>query len=179
MTRQDVLKLFPTASEDSITAILNMHNTEVENEKTKNKADAKDKETIKNLQEQLEALQNKDLSEVDKLQKQIDKLTADNEQATRTIRNMEMKTSIIGQGISAEDADQFIEQMGKDSFDAGILGEMIKNAVAKKEKDALHATPNPSGTKGGTDKRSDAEKLAATLYSGDNKQQDILSNYTK
>lgn len=179
MTRQDVLKLFPTATEEAITSMLNMHNSEVETEKSKNKADAKDKETIKNLQDQLEALQNKDLTEVDKLQKQIDKLTADNEQAAKTIRNMEMKTAIINQGISADDADKFIEQMGKDSFDANVLGEIVKNAIAQKEKADLHNTPNPSGSKGGTDSRTDAEKLAATLYSGDEKPKDILSNYTK
>ena len=55
---------------------------------------------------------------------------------------------------------------------------MIKNAVAQKEKDALHSTPNPSGNKGKADNRSDAEKLVANLYSGENGPKDILSNYT-
>lgn len=179
MTRQDVLKLFPTATEEAITQMLNMHNSELEGEKSKNKADAKDKETIKSLQEQIEALQNKDLTEVDKLQKQIDKLNAENQQATQTIRNMEMKTALLGQGLSTDDADKFIAQMGKDTFDASVLGEIIKNAIAQKEKDDLHKTPNPTGAKGGTDTRSDAEKLASSLYSNNsNAPKDILSNYT-
>ena len=180
MTRQDVLKQFPTATEDQITAILNMHNSELENEKAKNKADAGDKDKIKALEEQLEAIQNKDLSDAEKLQKQIDDLTKANQTANQTIKDMEMKNNLLGKGISAEDADKFIAGIKEDKFDTGILETMINNAVAAKEKADLKKTPNHGGSGGNPeDTKTDAEKLVTSLglASSSTKQNDVISNY--
>jgi TolA-binding protein len=178
MTREDILKLFPTATEEQIKSILGKHHEEVSAEKAKNKASAENEATIAELRKQLEDLQNKDLSDTDKLQKQIDDLTKQNQAANNTIKNMELKNSLLGKGISAEDADKFIEGLKADKFDAGILEGMINNAIAAKEKSDLKNTPNLGGANGG-DSKSDAEKLVAGIYSSDKKQQDILSNYIK
>lgn len=178
MTRESVLKLFPTATEDQIKALLNQHHEELSAEKAKNKASDDNEATIKELRKQIEEMQNKDLSDVEKMQKQIDELTKANQTANSTIRNMEMKADLLGKGISAEDADKFIEGMKAEKFDAGILESMIKNAVAEKEKADMKNTPNLGGTSGG-EKKSDAEKFVEGLYSSENKPQDILSNYIK
>ena len=179
MTRDEIVKLFPTASEEAISALLNMHHSELNAEKAKNKADASDKDTIKSLQEQLEALQNKDLTDSEKLQKQIDELTKANQTANQTIKNMEMKAELLGKGIAAEDADKFIAAMKADKFDASILETMINNAVAAKEKADLKNTPNLGGSAGEEVGNKVVEGIIKGLYSSDNKPQDILSNYIK
>lgn len=180
MTREDVLKLFPTATEEAISSILNMHHTELNAEKEKVKPNTEDKEKIKSLTEQLEALQNKDLSDAEKLQKQIDDLTKANQTANQTIKDMETKNNLLSKGITAEDADKFIAGMKADNFDAGILETMINNAVAAKEKKDLQNTPNHGGSGGSADdKKTDAEKLVSSLGLGssDTKQSDVISNY--
>lgn len=180
MTREDVLKLFPTATEEAISSMLNMHHTELNAEKEKVKPNTEDKEKIKSLTEQLEALQNKDLSDAEKLQKQIDDLTKANQTANQTIKDMETKNNLLSKGITAEDADKFIAGMKADNFDAGILETMINNAVAAKEKKDLQNTPNHGGAGGNPDdKKTDAEKLVSSLGLGssETKQSDVLSNY--
>lgn len=180
MTREDVLKLFPTATEEQIKTLLNQHHSELDVEKSKNKANADNEATIKDLRKQIEDMQNKDLSDVEKLQKQIDELTSANQTANQTIKDMEMKNNLLGKGISAEDADKFIAGMKEDKFDAGILETMINNAVAAKEKADLHNTPNHGGNgKSEDDKKTDAEKLVSSLglASSENKSVDVISNY--
>ena len=176
MTREVILKLFPTATEEQITALLNQHHEELNAEKAKNKSNAENESTIAELRKQLEDIQNKDLSDAEKLQKQIDDLTKKNQIAESTIKNMELKNSLLGKGISAEDADKFIEGMKADKFDAGILETMINNAVAAKEQADLKKTPNLGGTNGG-DNKSDAEKMVEGLFSSDDQPKDILSHY--
>jgi len=176
MTREEILKLFPTATEEAIKALLNQHHEELNAEKAKNKSNADNEATIADLRKQLEDIQSKDLSDAEKLQKQIDDLTKQNQIANNTIKNMELKNSLLGKGISADDADKFIEGMKADKFDAGILEAMINNAAAAKEQANLKKTPNLGGTNGGNVK-SDAEKLVEGLYSSDNQPKDILSNY--
>lgn len=176
MTREDVLKLFPTATEEAIKAILNQHHEELNVEKSKNKASADNESTIANLRKQLEDMQSKDLSDAEKLQKQIDELTKQNQAANNTIKNMELKNSLLGKGISADDADKFIAGMSSDKFDAGILETMINNAIAAKEQADLKKTPNLGGSAGG-DNKTAAEKMVEGLYTSDSTPKDILSNY--
>ena len=66
MTREDVLKLFPTATEEQIKTLLNQHHSELDVEKSKNKANADNEATIKDLRKQIEDMQNKDLSDAEK-----------------------------------------------------------------------------------------------------------------
>lgn len=178
MTRDGILKIFPTATEEAIQTLLNQHHEELNEEiAAKDMASKENEATIKDLQKQLEALQNKDLSDAEKLQKQIDDLTKANQTANQTIENMEMKAELLGKGIAAEDADKFIAAMKADKFDASILETMINNAVAAKEKADLKNTPNLGGSAGEGGGNKVVEGIIKGLYSPDNKPQDILSNY--
>lgn len=179
MTRADIMTIFPTATEEQITQILNSHHSALsaEQAKTKSAKDAKAEELAK-LQAQLEELQNKDIPDVDKLQKQIDKLQGEYDKAQLTIKNMELKTSLLGQGVSEDDADNFIASMNGDKFDASVIGNIIKNAISKAEESKLDSTPDPSGGGAKTETQTDAEKIAANLYGASgNKDGDILAHY--
>lgn len=182
MTREDVLKLFPTATEEAISSMLNMHHSELEAEKAKVKPNNEDKEKIKSLTEQLEALQNKDLSDAEKLQKQIDDLTKANQTANQTIKDMETKNNLLSKGITAEDADKFIAGMKADNFDAGIIETMINNAVAAKEKKDLQNTPNhgSSGSNSDNDSKkteSLAKEIASSISGETKTSSDIVNAY--
>lgn len=179
MTRQDVIKLFPDATEEQITNLLNAHHKDVDAEKEKAKASSKDSaDKVAELQAQLEALQNKDTPEIEKIQKQLEKMTADYDKAQKTIKDMELKNNLIGQGVSGEDADKLIEQMSAEKFDASVIGTIINNAISAHDKDRMQNTPDPTGGNGAPDTKSDAEKIAESMYSGSSEQkQSVISNY--
>lgn len=179
MTRADVMTIFPTATEEQITQILNSHHNELSAEQTKvkNAKDAKAEELAK-LQAQLEELQSKDMPDIEKFQKQIEKLQGEYDKAQQTIKNMELKTSLLGQGLSEEDADNFINSMNGEKFDATVIGNIIKNAISKNEQSKLDGTPDPSGGGKKTETQTDAEKIAANLYGSATKDGgDILAHY--
>lgn len=179
MTRADVIKLFPDATEEQISNLLNAHHKEVDVEREKTKATSKDSaDKVAELQAQLDELQNKDTPEIEKIQKQLDKMTADYEKAQKTIKDMELKTNLVGQGVSSDDADKLIEQMSAEKFDASVIGTIITNAISAHDKERMQKTPDPVGGKGAIDTRSDAEKIAEAMYSGSSEQaQSVISNY--
>ena len=72
MKREDVLKLFPEATDAQIDEILKQHNGEVQAVKRTAEQYKGSADEAKSLREQLEELQNKGLSDAEKMQKQIE-----------------------------------------------------------------------------------------------------------
>lgn len=66
MTREQVLKLFPEATEEQITNLLNQSNAELEKEKTKAKAYKADADKAKELQAKIDELETGNLTEIEK-----------------------------------------------------------------------------------------------------------------
>lgn len=182
MTRAEIVKLFPTATEEQITALLNQHQSELQAEKDKQKDLKGNADKVKELEAQLEELQNKDISDSEKMQKQIDKLQSDYDNAQKIIRNMELKSNLQKQGLSDEEADNFINSLNGDTFDASVLGTIIKNAVSAKEKELMDNAPNPMGGDVDTDNKNEAEEqmakdIAQSIAGSSKNSADIVNAY--
>lgn len=147
MTRNDVLKLFPDATDEQITNLLNKSGEEMAREKEKvnqykAKADKADE-----LQTQLDELQAGNMTELEKVNKALD--TADQQiaklQKDKAVRDLREK-AMTDFKITAEQAKTVVKEDG--SFDTTSLGKIISdmkaNAIAEYEKNALNNTPNPS-----------------------------------
>lgn len=158
MTRNDVLKLFPEATDDQITNLLNQNNSEVAEEKNKASQYKAKADTADDLQKQLDDLQAGNMTELEKANKaletanqQIAKLQKDN--AVRDLRESTMSDF----GITAEQAKTVVKDDG--SFDTAVLGKIMSdkeaNAIAEYEKNALNNTPNPSN--GGNNNEPDSK----------------------
>lgn len=182
MTRADVIKVFPNATEDQISDILNSHHSELnaEKDKAKNLSNNSASELAK-AQEEVERL--KKLAEennTNDLQSQIDKLTKANEDAQKTIKNMELKANLLGKGFGADDVDLYIKTMNEGGDIAEVLGKMKENAISAHDKERLENTPAPQGS-GSTppDTKDTANKLASQMVGDSSKinNTDILSNY--
>lgn len=182
MTRADVIKVFPNATEDQINDILKSHHVELtaEKDKAKNLSNNSASELAK-AQEEVERL--KKLAEENNsndLQSQIDKLTKANEDAKRTIKNMELKAALLGKGFGVDDVDLYIKTMNEGGDIADVLGKMKENAISAHDKARLESTPAPQGS-GSTppDTKDKASKLASGLYgdSSNKNTNDILANY--
>lgn len=147
MTRNDVLKLFPDATDEQITNLLNKSGEEMAREKEKANQYKAKADKADELQAQLDDLQAGNMTELEKANKaletanqQIAKLQKDN--AVRDLRESAMSDF----GITAEQAKTVVKEDG--SFDTTSLGKIISdmkaNAIAEYEKNALKGTPNPN-----------------------------------
>lgn len=182
MTREDVLKLFPEATDAQITNLLNQNNSEVAKEKNKvsqykAKADAAD-----GLQKQLDDLQAGNLTELEKANKALE--TANQQiadlQKSNAIRD-QREAAMANFKITAEQAKTVVKDDG--SLDYTELGKIMSEketaAAQAKEQEIAKNQDIPGGgsNKGGADNKTNAEKIAESLISNTPKNNDVLSHY--
>lgn len=163
MTREDVLKLFPEATDEQITNLLNQNNSEVATEKNKAKQYKAKADTADDLQKQLDELQTGNLTELEKANKALD--TANKQiaalQKTNAIRDLREK-AMTDFKVTAEQAKAIIKEDG--SFDTAELGKIMSDketaaAQAKEQEIAKHQdVPGGGSNKGGADNKTNAEK---------------------
>ena len=183
MTRKDIMKAFPNATEEQINEILKLHHSELEAEKGKNQELKDAADELKKAQEEIRTLEEKVKGKEDTpddWKDQIAKLTEANAKAQQTIKNMELKNSLIDKGYSSEDADKFIKTMNEGGDIASVLGEMKSNVISAYDKDRMKKTPEASGSsaKDDVNNKTTAEKLAEGIVSASNEtSNDVLANY--
>lgn len=182
MTRNDVLKLFPDATDEQITNILNQNNSEVAREKAKTTQFKEKAEKADELQTQLDEIEAGNLTEVEKVNKDLEaannliaKLQKDN--AVRDQREAAMTNF----KITAEQAKTVVKDDG--SLDYTELGKIMSEketaaAQAKEQEIAKHQDiPGGGSNKSGADNKTNAEKIAESLISNAPKNNGVLSHY--
>lgn len=182
MTREDVLKLFPDATDEQITNLLNQNNSEVAREKNKANQYKEKANKADELQSKLDDLEAGNLTELEKANKALE--TANNQiaemQKKNAIRDLREK-AMTDFKITSEQAKTVVKDDG--SFDTETLGQIISekenaSATAKEQELAGKAT-NPGGgsANGGNEEKTSAEKIASKLFGGEKKENNILSHY--
>ena len=119
------------------------------------------------LQTQLDELNSQNMTEVEKATKAL-------ESANQKIAELEKRDVIRTQranamekfGLTAEQASKVVTDDGATDYD--VLGQIFadskKTAIAEYEKQKLDNTPNPGGTKVGSDnEKNEAEKIAERI----------------
>lgn len=119
------------------------------------------------LQTQLDELNSQNMTE-------LEKATTALEAANKQIAQLEKKDTVRTQranamekfGLTAEQASKVVTDDGATDYE--VLGQIFadskKTAIAEYEKQKLDGTPNPDGTKGGSDnEKTEAEKIAERI----------------
>lgn len=134
---------------------------------------------------QIDDASNANLSDVEKLTKEIEALKADNAKQIALNKEMTLKANLAKNGIVDEEATKLVESLSKGEFDADLLGQIIASRVetakSEKEKELMDKTPDPNGSKkNGNDNPEDAMvKAIGQKMAGTNKSsEDIISQYT-
>lgn len=182
MTREDVLKLFPEATDEQITNLLNQNNSEVAKEKNKVSQYKAKADTADSLQKQLDEIQAGNLTELEKANKALE--TANQQiadlQKSNAIRD-QREAAMTNFKITAEQAKTVVKDDG--SLDYTELGKIMSEketaaAQAKEQEIAKNqAIPGSGSNKGGADNKTNAEKIAESLISNAPKNNDVLSHY--
>lgn len=185
MTREDVKKIFPEATDEQITAFLNQSNSDVAREKAKAQKLKEDAEKVEALEKELEELKQQNMTESEKAELERQKEKAANEKRisdlesalatsqrealvgkiTSIFANAGMKGDAYAGAIKAfsnMNADDALKEA--QTFVDGISAEnktALDTAKAAWEKEALENTPNPGGGSGSkSTAKSDAAEFA-------------------
>lgn len=207
MTREQVVSLFPDATDEQVTNLLNVFHSEKQKDaKTAEKLKESTAE-VKNLREQLaeaqklrEEAENKNLSEAEKIQKQNDAIAKQFEEykAESERKNAELIAQLTASRISSyasekglvgEDVGNILkafggnEELAKSAIDSLVkyAGDREKSAVSAYEQKLQAETGTPGGNRGG---EQDANAAAKELVTAAAKRagaanESILANYRR
>lgn len=171
-------------TDEQITNYLNQVNGESKKEKDKAEKYKADAEKAEELQKQLDDLNNQNLSEVEKANKERDDALNSVTTLQNQIKAMELKTKFAEKGIAGEQAEKLLQSLNDGNFDVDILGQIISEketaAAQAKEKEIADKSTNPGGGSvgGKEDTRTNAEKIASNLFGNTGQKSDIISHYT-
>lgn len=186
MTREDVKKIFPEATDEQITSFLNQSNSDVAKEKAKNQKLKEDAEKAKALETELEELKKQNMTEAERTELEHQKEKATNEKRISDLESAlkaAQKDALTGKitsifasagmkgdayagaikAFSNMDAEDALKEA--QTFVDGISEvnkSMLDTAKAAWEKEALEKTPNPGGGKSGgePERKSEASEYA-------------------
>lgn len=186
MTREDVKKIFPDATDEQITSFLNQSNSDVAKEKAKAQKVKEQAEKADALEKELEELKQQNMTDAEKAELERQKEKAANEKRisdlesalatsqrealtgkiTSIFASAGMKGDAYAGAIKAfsnMDAEDALKEA--QAFVDGISEEKkstLDTAKAAWEKEALENTPNPGGGKSGgePEKKSEASEYA-------------------
>lgn len=186
MTREDVKKIFPDATDEQITSFLNQSNSDVAKEKAKAQKVKEQAEKADALEKELEELKQQNMTDAEKAELERQKEKATNEKRISDLESAlkaAQKDALTGKitsifasaGMKGDAYAGAIKAFSNmDSEDAlkeaqtfvdGISEEKkstLDTAKAAWEKEALENTPNPGGGKSGgePEKKSEASEYA-------------------
>ena len=186
MTREDVKRIFPDATDEQITSFLNQSNSDVAKEKAKAQKAKEQADKVEALEKELEELKKQNMTEAEKAELERQKEKAANEKRisdlesalatsqkealtgkiTSIFANAGMKGDAYAGAIKAfsnmnaedalKEAQTFVDGISVENKNA------LDTAKAAWEKEALENTPNPGGGKSGgePEKKSEASEYA-------------------
>lgn len=186
MTREDVKRIFPDATDDQITSFLNQSNSDVAKEKAKAQKAKEQADKAEALEKELEELKKQNMTEAEKAELERQKEKAANEKRISDLESalaISQKEALTGKitsifanagmkgdayagaikafsNMNAEDAlkeaQTFVDGISVENKNA------LDTAKAAWEKEALENTPNPGGGKSGgePEKKSEASEYA-------------------
>ena len=172
MTREDIKKQFPDATEEQINALMDIHGMDMTNAK-KNNVDPK---VFKKLQEDSAAyakLQEAGLTDEEKIQKALQEAEDSKVEYAKKSNRLDAEKILGGAGLTEEDYKDLIDGIVTDDAEttrnmatnlAGLISKQKDAAIQKAKEELMDGTNTPGGAgNGGNDEETDAEKLAKEI----------------
>lgn len=191
MTREQVKNLFPDATEEQITTLLDINGTDIKSWKDKVPKKAEYDELIRKAGE-YDKLAEADLTDAEKVQKAIDAANNEKAEFAKKSNRLDAEKILVSAGLTEEDYKDLIDGIVSDNADttksmatnlANLITKQKESAVQKTKEELMDGTKTPggSGGGGGADDKTDAEKFAESLVkdkgSDAESAEDIIGNY--
>lgn len=166
-------------TDEAVTNLLNTIQKSVKSAEDKAAHFKAESERVHELEKELKALNDANLSESEKANKAVEEANAEISKLRETVKAMERSKALAEIGIKGEDAEGLFNENGE--LNTTKLGEILtnreKNAVATYQKEALNSTPSPQGS-------SEPEEKADVKYAKEyvakskaNNSQSIIDSY--
>lgn len=191
MTREDIKKSFPDATEEQITAILNINGNDVKAWKDKVPKKADYDELVRKAKE-YDKLEEAGLTDEEKVQKALREAEDAKADFAKKTNRLDAEKILVAAGLAEEDYKDLIDGIVSDDADttksmatnlANLITKQKESAVQKTKEELMDETNTPggSGGGGGADDKTDAEKFAESLVkdkgSDAESAEDIIGNY--
>lgn len=178
MTRDQIKQLFPEATDEQVTKLLNQHNQEIGAERIKANSYKEKADKADALQTQIDQLQSGNNSEVEKLQQKVAEL-----EKAKAISETK-KAAMAKFKIDAEQVDKVIREDGSLDFDA--LGQIMSDketaAATAKEQELASKAGNPgggTGNPGGADGQKSQPETLAEKFVQRSATPNVIDNYIR
>lgn len=191
MTRDDVLKQFPEATEEQITAILNINGTDIESWKNKVPKKVDYEELIRKAGE-YDKLKEADLTDAEKVQKALQDAEIAKIDFAKKTNRLDAEKILVAAGLTEEDYEDLLSGIVTDDAEttktmatnlASLIGKQKEVAINKTKEELMDGTRTPGGSGGGggeDDKTEDvkfAEEIAASFKPDNKESENVFSNY--
>lgn len=190
MTREQVKELFPDATEEQITSLLNINGTDITAAR-KNNVDPK---VLKQLQEDSAAykkLQEAGLTDEEKMKKALEDAAASKADFTKKSNRLDVEKILVAAGLTEEDYKDLIDGLVSEDAEASKalatnLANMLtkqKEAAVQKTKEELMDGTKGAGGAGGSDeedkKTDDVKNVESISFGGISKDAQTARDYYK
>lgn len=189
MTREDVKKQFADATEEQITAILSINDSDVVVAKTNN-VEPGELKRLQGIETEYLKLRDAGLTDAEKAQKVLnDAETARLDYAKKSNR-LDVEKILVAAGLTEEDYKDLIDGIVTDDTEksksmatnmASLVSKQKETATQKAKEDLMDGTTVPGGKPaGGGAKTEDvkfAEDVAASFATGNKESQNVFDNY--
>ncbi|MDU7031284.1 hypothetical protein [uncultured Robinsoniella sp.] len=191
MTREQIKEQFPDATDDQITAILNINGGDLTAAK-KNNIDPKELKRLQEIETEYSKLKDADLTDAEKIQKALDEAAEIKVNYTKKSNKLEAEKILVGAGLTEEDYKDLIDGLVSEDCErtktmssslASLLSKQKEATAQKVKEDLMDATKIPGGSGSGDpkDEKSEDVKFAedvAFSFGMDNKNsQSVFANY--
>lgn len=173
MTKEQIKQQFPDATEEQITAILDINGTDLTAVK-KNNVDQKELKRLQDIEGKYKELEEADLTDAEKVAKTLKEAENAKLEFTKKSNKLEVEKILVTAGLQEEDYKGFIDGIVSDNAETSIL--LANNLVSmlkkqqetieqKTKENLLDDTKTPEGSNGSdkNDNETVAEKTAKNI----------------
>lgn len=188
MTREQIKEQFPDATDEQITAILNINGTDITAAK-KNNIDPKELKRLQGIEVEYKKLQDADLTDAEKIQKALKDAADSKKDYEKKVNKLDAEKILVAAGLTEEDYKDLIDGIVSEDAEAtktmatnfaNLIKSQKDSAIKKTREELMDGTNTPGGGSGGEggEEQTTAEKLV-NKFLGNKKENkdDILSHY--
>lgn len=191
MTREQIKEQFPDATEEQISALLDINGADVTKAK-KNNVDPKELKRLQGIEVEYKKLQDADLTDAEKIQRALEDAANSKLEYDKKLNKLDAEKILVAAGLTDEDYKDLIDGIVSDNAEttktmATNLATLIRNqkesAVQKAKEEMMDGTNTPGGSGGGSgnpdEKTDDVKNVESISFGGVSKDAQTARDYYK
>lgn len=192
MTREQIKEQFPDATDEQITAILNINGTDITAAK-KNNIDPKELKRLQGIEVEYKKLQDADLTDAEKIQKALKDAADSKKDYEKKVNKLDAEKILVAAGLTEEDYKDLIDGIVSEDAEAtktmatnfaNLIKSQKDSAIKKTREELMDGTNTRGGGSGGgsgnpDEKTDDVKNVESISFGGVSKDAQTARDYYK